>query len=205
MTETVLKEIVRRAVNDQAFRGQLRSDPAKALAGLGLTAEERSAVTSGDPAKLTALGVDQRMSKVFSAGFLSEASKVVIGDPDPIGSGVFVDDKTSGSAGGVTGDPAAPATAAADADSAFGRHLWRVEQDLNTAAVAEAAGGVDTSTSDHIRRVEQDLDAGSSLEAPASTATSDHIRLVEQDLDAGSSVETPPDDTLGGGSSIHPY
>ena len=45
MTETVLGEIVRRAVSDAAFRGQLRSDPAKALAGITLTARERTAAS----------------------------------------------------------------------------------------------------------------------------------------------------------------
>src|SRR5258706_1951034 len=82
MTESTLKEIVRRAVSDAAFRGQLRTDPVKALAGIGLSADERSALAAGDPTQLTSLGVDQRMSKAYSAGLFSEASKGVGGDPD---------------------------------------------------------------------------------------------------------------------------
>src|SRR3989442_9639139 len=64
---TKLNDVVQRAISDAAFRSQLRSDPAKALRGFSLSPEETRALTSGDPAKLVALGIDQRMSKVFIA------------------------------------------------------------------------------------------------------------------------------------------
>lgn len=65
---TKLNDVVQRAISDAAFRSQLRSDPAKALRGFSLSPEETQALTSGDPAKLVALGIDQRMSKVFVTG-----------------------------------------------------------------------------------------------------------------------------------------
>src|SRR5262245_23090506 len=139
MTESALKEIVRRAVSDAAFRGQLRTDPAKALAGISLTAEERSALTTGDPTKLVAFGVDQRMSKAFVAGDPFAASKVVISDPDnPYYNGI-TDEATAGEAKAIVGDPAAAATGAETSDWAQ-NHLRMVEKDLDTAVVAAAAG-----------------------------------------------------------------
>src|SRR3989442_10446478 len=65
---TKLNDVVQRAISDAAFRSQLRSDPATALRGFNLSPEETRALSSGDPAKLVALGIDQRMSKVFVAG-----------------------------------------------------------------------------------------------------------------------------------------
>jgi hypothetical protein len=137
MTETVLKEIVHRAVRDGSYRAQLRSDPAGALAGLGLTAEERAAITSGDPARLTALGVDQRMSKAFAAGVLGDASKVIVID---------------GGAGAAVIDEAAQTVRSP---------MWRLEQDLHggdAAVVDEPA-----TERSAMWRLEQDLDVGDSL------------------------------------------
>src|SRR5256712_11945413 len=65
---TKLNDVVQRAISDAAFRSQLRSDPAKALRGFSLSPEETQALTSGDSARLVALGVDQRMSKMFVLG-----------------------------------------------------------------------------------------------------------------------------------------
>ena len=158
MTETVLREIVRRAVSDAAFRGQLRSDPARALAGISITAQERSALTTGDPAQLTALGVDQRMSKAFSAGIFSEASKVVIGDPDLLNSGTLTDEPTAGETRAIVGDPASDAAAATEASTWGQTHLRMIEQDLDTGSTVDslAAGAVPT----HLQMIEQDLDTG---------------------------------------------
>ena len=63
MAHEILIRVVERASTDAAFRTQLASDPARALAGYDLTAEERAAVLSADPSKLQALGVDARLTK----------------------------------------------------------------------------------------------------------------------------------------------
>ena len=168
MTNAAVKEIVRRAVSDAAYRAQLHSDPVKALAGVTLTAEERSAITSADPTRLAALGVDQRMSKVFAAGVVAEASKVVAPTDAIAGSADFIDEGTTSGTSVIVGDPTsgfvAPATLVQDIQSLSDLHMKLNEQDLNTGAAAvETEAGTERSA---MWRVEQDLDAGSSLETP---------------------------------------
>ena len=222
MTDTVLKQIVQRAVRDGSFRAQLQSDPTKALAGYGITADERSAITSGDPARLTALGVDQRMSKAFTTGGLMDASKVVAPTDATKGVADFIDEGTTSGNAVIVGDPAsgfaAPATLVQDVQSLSDLHMKLNEQDLNTgaAAVEAEAGGTVRSP---MWRIEQDLDVGASgtaapidgspeqaafEAAPAAEAgPSGHLWQVEQDLDAGSSLETPSGDVqITGDSTI---
>lgn len=62
MLNEVLK-VLERASIDRAFRAQLGSDPASALAGYELTAEELAALTRRDTPPLRELGVDTRISK----------------------------------------------------------------------------------------------------------------------------------------------
>ncbi len=80
----VLNRVVSRAISDAAFRRELQTDPKSALKEFDLSAAEISAITSGDPSKLTALGVDQRMSRMVtldgSAGYSSTVSS-----PDYVG------------------------------------------------------------------------------------------------------------------------
>ncbi len=60
-----LKRVVSRAISDAAFRRQLQNDPKAALKEFELSAAEMNALTSGDATKLTALGIDQRMSRML--------------------------------------------------------------------------------------------------------------------------------------------
>lgn len=75
-----INDVVQRAISDAAFRTQLRTDPAKALRGFSLSPEETRALTSGDPSKLVAFGVDRRMSKVFMMGDGDVHSSLSAGD-----------------------------------------------------------------------------------------------------------------------------
>lgn len=68
MSKDGLTRVVQRAISDGAFRRQLSTDPTGALRGFDLTAGEVSAIRSGDAARLASLGIDQRMSKVFTLG-----------------------------------------------------------------------------------------------------------------------------------------
>jgi len=68
MSTAVLEQVIQRAIDDQAFREQVKSNPTAALGGYDLSQEERTAVTSGDEAKLTALGIEPRLSKVYKVG-----------------------------------------------------------------------------------------------------------------------------------------
>jgi hypothetical protein len=206
MTETVLKQIVQRAVRDGSFRAQLRSDPNQALAGYGITTEERSALASGDPTRLSALGVDQRMSKAYSAGLLSDASKVVAPNDATVGVADFIDEGSTGGTSVIVGDPASAAAAALEGTADWSaRHMRMIEQDLDTAG---NAAKVEPEMSP-VWRVERDLDtagAGASgtaapidgspeasafEAAPAAGSTGlSHLRQIEQDLDTGGASGT---------------
>ena len=82
MSKGTLGQVVKRAIGDAAFRRQLQSDPGGALKGFDLTDEERSALRSGDASKLSALGVDQRMSKAFILGESAAAASKSVSASD---------------------------------------------------------------------------------------------------------------------------
>ena len=65
MSLDTLTRVIERASVDDAFRARLASDPAGALAGYDLSAEERAALLRGDRSQLQALGVDERTTKIL--------------------------------------------------------------------------------------------------------------------------------------------
>ncbi|HEV8669372.1 MAG TPA: Os1348 family NHLP clan protein [Candidatus Limnocylindria bacterium] len=105
MSKEALAKVVQRAISDAAFRRQLNSDPAGALRGFDLSADEASAIRTGDAGRLSTLGVDQRMSKSFALGGLA-STRMAASDLTPGGGPALVDD-LSGS-GGRTIIPADP-------------------------------------------------------------------------------------------------
>ena len=207
MSKSTVNQVVQRAISDAAFRRQLQSDPHKALKGFDLSADERSAITAGDPARLTALGVDQRMSKAFSLGALSDASKVVVDDGGAggVGSAIFIDDGGSGSGGN-----AAIVSGNVDASSPLGTMV--IDEGSISGSSSATVDAGETAAQRHLRFGEQDLDASSSATefeaagAPGTMAIDEgsvsgglvvsddagesaaarHLRMVEQDLDAPS-------------------
>src|SRR5438552_15912626 len=66
MSKEALTKVVQRSISDAAFRRQLATDPTGALRRFDLTADEASAIRNGDATRLTALGIEQRMSKAFT-------------------------------------------------------------------------------------------------------------------------------------------
>ena len=50
--------LCRELLRDHAFRGAMKADPAKALASLDLTDEERTALLAGDVGKLFRMGAN---------------------------------------------------------------------------------------------------------------------------------------------------
>lgn len=64
MSKEALRTVIQRALSDPTFRRSLVTDPT-ALGGFDLTDNEAAALRSGDPSRLTAFGIDQRMSKIF--------------------------------------------------------------------------------------------------------------------------------------------
>jgi hypothetical protein len=93
VSNEAVKKVVQRAISDGAFRRQLSTDPSTALRGFDLSAAEAAAIRSGDAGRLTAFGVDLRMSKAFTMGAndgtASTVSNVVASDLSARGSGVL--------------------------------------------------------------------------------------------------------------------
>src|SRR5688572_18143018 len=93
MSKEAITKVVQRAISDAGFRRQLNTDPTGALRGFDLSADETAAIRAGDAGRLSALGVDQRMSKAFVFGGvavgatrtagsdLSNASSAMASDP----------------------------------------------------------------------------------------------------------------------------
>lgn len=96
MTSNTLGKVVQRAISDAAFRRQLQSNPAAALRGFNLTADEAAAIRSGDPARLSALGIDQRMSKAFAFGGAADTFTRSTGNDFGGGATSVTDDVGSG-------------------------------------------------------------------------------------------------------------
>lgn len=121
MTKDSVNRLIQRAISDAAFRRELQRDPARALAGFDLTADERAAVISGDPARLTSLGVDQRMSKAFSLGGDSVASmQVSAGDVASTGGAALIDEGVAATPHALLGDTAAGGHMSLDPGGASG-------------------------------------------------------------------------------------
>jgi hypothetical protein len=86
-----LEKVIQRAISDAAFRRQLQSNPEAALRGFKLTQDEVAALRSGDAGKLSSLGIDQRMSKVFTFGAGDVATRAaIVGDLDTSGAARIV-------------------------------------------------------------------------------------------------------------------
>ncbi|HYR93927.1 MAG TPA: Os1348 family NHLP clan protein [Methylomirabilota bacterium] len=103
MSKEALTTVVQRSISDPAFRRQLATDATNALGAYDLTADEFSALRSRDAGRLTALGVELRMSKVFTIdqGALGRASIASAGvqSPDAIDRNLSFGDPASASTG----------------------------------------------------------------------------------------------------------
>ena len=63
MSKAGVEALAQRAMAEEPFRQQLKSNPDTAMAGYDLTADEKAAIKSGNTAKLRELGVDERITK----------------------------------------------------------------------------------------------------------------------------------------------
>ena len=120
MSKEALAKVIQRSISDAAFRRQLATDPTGALRGYELSGDETAAIRSGDSRRLTALGVEQRMSKAFALGTESTVSSTVTsdlgagwngaltgGDSAPGGAVLTSGDGQTGSGALVSGDTSA--------------------------------------------------------------------------------------------------
>lgn len=105
MSKEALAKVIQRSISDAAFRRQLATDPTGALRGYDLSGDEASAIRSADSGRLTALGVEQRMSKAFAMGTDSTVSSVVTSDLGASSTGALTGtDSAPGGAILTTGD-----------------------------------------------------------------------------------------------------
>jgi len=104
MSKEAVAKVVQRAISDGAFRRQLSTDPTKALRGFDLSPAETAAIRSGDSGRLTAFGVDLRMSKAFTLAGNDSGLNV--------GSNVVTSDLSSGGSGALTSGDGAAGSAA---------------------------------------------------------------------------------------------
>jgi hypothetical protein len=121
MSKEALAKVVQRAISDGAFRRQLSNDPTGALRGFDLTPAETAAIRSGDSGRLTAFGVDLRMSKAFTLFGSDSGSQVVTSDLGAGNAGALITgDAATGSGALVTGDGAMGSGALVTGDGATG-------------------------------------------------------------------------------------
>jgi hypothetical protein len=107
MSKEAVAKVVQRAISDGAFRRQLSTDPTGALRGFDLSPAETAAIRSGDSGRLTAFGVDLRMSKAFTLAGNDSASSVVSSDLGASNTGVLTPGDGAGGSGAlISGDGA---------------------------------------------------------------------------------------------------
>jgi hypothetical protein len=148
MSKEALAKVVQRAISDAAFRRQLNSDPAGALRGFDLSADEASAIRAGDAGRLSTLGVDQRMSKSFALGGALASTRMASSDLTQGGGPALVDDLSG--AGGRTvipGDPIQVASADASG-TASGTSTVRAGDDYKFANRVASDTGSSVRTGD---------------------------------------------------------
>jgi len=139
MSKEALAKVVQRAISDAGFRRQLNSDPAGALRGFDLNADELSALRTGNAGRLSSLGIDQRMSKAFVIGGAATATRMSQSD---LGAGnpTAFDD---GSVGGRTIIPNDPEAASAGTGSVRTGDDWKFADRTASAAPLEGSPEAD--------------------------------------------------------------
>jgi hypothetical protein len=141
MSKEALAKVVQRAISDAAFRRQLNSDPAGALRGFDLSADEASALRTGDAGRLSTLGVDQRMSKSFALGGGLASTRLSASDLTPGGGPSAVDD-LSGS-GSRTALPGDPMRSGGSADASGSEATQSADVDAGTSGTSTVRAGDD--------------------------------------------------------------
>ncbi len=150
MSREALAKVIQRSISDGAFRRQLATDPTGALRGYELSSDEFAAIKSGDSKRLTALGVEQRMSKAFTlagdAAGVDSVSKVVTSDLGATWSGALTaSEGTAGGAALTPGDGASGTAAMTPNDAATGNAAFTTGSGTSGSAVLTPGDGVSAS------------------------------------------------------------
>ena len=171
MTREAVIKVVQRAISDGAFRVQLARDTATALRGFDLTPTEVAAIRSGDSGRISALGVDLRMSKAFTlAGMDGRVDSILTtGTDSSLASGV-----NSGTNSSLTGGDSALAATANSGNSA-NSSLVTGDPAVHSGTDSSLTAGANTS----VNSVDG-LDAGAMSNA-AQTGESTGTQVVQWD------------------------
>ena len=177
MSKGTLGQVVKRAISDAGFRRQLQSDPEGALKGFDLTSDERAALRSGDPSKLSALGVEQRMSKAYGLGAGASAvskwgtgNDLAMGATIPDGGEPLVSDALISGGGGRAND-----ALIGEASGAKG------------ARISDAGGSVRTTVTDadRLASVNAAFEGGDSAAPHAATTDGSRLGQVNAAFEGG--------------------
>src|SRR6266545_6227256 len=196
MSKDSLAKVVQRAISDAGFRRQLSKDPAGALRGFKLSADEMSAIRTGDAGRLSALGIDQRMSKAFVLGGALGATRLSGSDlpssgatlDDGMGSGVHTmipADPNSSATADASGDTASSGTAINDDPDGF---LAARDADA-TAGTAASGSAINDDPDGFLAARDADAAAGTAASGTAINDDPDGF-LAARDADAGASTPT---------------
>src|SRR6266545_4573154 len=196
MSKDSLAKVVQRAISDAGFRRQLSKDPAGALRGFKLSADEMSAIRTGDAGRLSALGIDQRMSKAFVLGGALGATRLSGSDlpssgatlDDGMGSGVHTmipADPNSSATADASGDTASSGTAINDDPEGF---LAARDADA-TAGTAASGSAINDDPDGFLAARDADATAGTAASGSAINDDPDGF-LAARDADAGASTPT---------------
>lgn len=211
MSKEAITKVVQRAISDAGFRRQLSTDPSGALRGFDLSADEAAALRAGDAGKLSALGVDQRMSKAFALGGAASAATRP-GGTDLNASGLNAGGAnalSNADATGATGSVRSALVSSSDANSALiddgasgARTIIPTEPHGSTSA--DATGGAAARASainddpDGFLAANKDADFSGGIAAAEGTAYLDdseaHLSQIGYDPNAATSAVTDAHD-----------
>ena len=180
MSKEAITKVVQRAISDAGFRRQLSTDPTGALRGFDLSADEAAALRAGDAGRLSALGVDQRMSKAFALGGAAAAATRP-GSTDLNASGL--------NAGGSNALSNADATGAAGSM----RSALVSSNDANSAMIDDGASGARTIIPTEPQgSASADLDGGGAVRGSAINDDPDGFLAANKNADfsGGTAGET---------------
>jgi len=181
MTREAVIKVVQRAISDGAFRTQLTRDSATALRGFDLTPAEAAAIRSGDSGRISALGVDLRMSKAFT-----------LAATDGRADSILTTGTDSSLASGVNSGTNSSLTTGTDSGLASGVNSG-TNSSLTTGTDSSLASGVNSGTNSSLTGGEGAmLDAGSNAAITTGGAggTRLPVDMIDQGAVSGSGVQT---------------
>jgi hypothetical protein len=204
MSKEALAKVVQRAISDAGFRRQLNSDPTGALRGFDLSADELSALRTGNAGRLSSLGIDQRMSKAFVIGGAVGATRMAQSDLSAGSSNVIDDTSGMGSRTVIPNDPDRVITADVDAGPGGGiKGTVRAGDDYKFASRTAPEGTAGSA------RVGDDWKFASSADASGGEASRSAINddpdgflAANADASGGGMANYPAHGGLAGPSSV---